>query len=215
METLRGKGLSEEEAREKVDEAVVLEKEARAREAEEQAKVLATAELNTLADAFGLDTSESRKALADKLQLKDKSDESTSAANQKMLSGILKRLDKNKTVGGTGGIEKLDILTDKYNAAKGDKEKMKALAKEYNMSVGDLEQSMRQTEFLGMAESTDPYTTDKLAKEMSAVASRDIATETASESTSTVSIDGVLKIVGDVVNGNGTFQSTTGALGVN
>jgi hypothetical protein len=153
--------------------------------------------------------------LADKLQVKDKSDESTSAANQKMLSGILKRLDKNKTVGGTGGIEKLDILTDKYNAAKGDKEKMKALAKEYNMSVGDLEQSMRQTEFLGMAESTDPYTTDKLAKEMSAVASRDIATETASESTSTVSIDGVLKIVGDVVNGNGTFQSTTGALGVN
>lgn len=214
METLMAQGLSREEAEKKVSEAVELEKTAREKEAEEQAKVLATSELNTLADAFGLDTSEERKQLAEKLQVKDKDNEATSAANQKMLAGILTRLDKNKNVAGADSIKKLDILTDEYNAVKDDKDKLKALAKQYNMSVGDLETAMRQTEFLGMAESQDEYTTEKLAKEMAAVEGRNIAAETASESASTLTVNGVIKFVGDVVNGNGTLQDTTAAMGV-
>jgi len=188
---------------------VKLEQTARDNEAEAQARVLPTEELNTLADAFGLEAADDRKGFAEKL----KTEEGDSSANQKMLATVLKRLDKNKNVDGANAIEKLDSLTDKYAEAKGDPEKLKQLAKSYNMSVGDLNKMMQQTEFLGMREETGTYTQEKLAKEMSAVAGRDIAAETASESASTQHISGEIRVTGDVVNGTGTLQGVTTSLG--
>jgi hypothetical protein len=208
-EALRSQGLSEKDIDNKIEESVKLEQTARDNEAEAQARVLPTEELNTLADAFGLETSDDRKSLAEKL----KTEEGDSSANQKMLATVLKRLDKNKNVDGANAIEKLDSLTDKYAEAKGDPEKLKQLAKSYNMSVGDLNKMMQQTEFLGMREETGTYTQEKLAKEMSAVAGRDIAAETASESASTQHITGEIRVTGDVVNGTGTLQGVTTSLG--
>ena len=204
--SLLEKGLNPEQS---VNNAIAMEKEARDREKEEQAKVLATSELNTIADSLGLDKSTDRQNLAKDLTGEKDDSSDANVANQKLVASVFDRLNKigDKDV---SAVKKLDQLTDRYKAAKDDPKALALLAKEYKMSTADLGKMMKQTAFLGMEEKTDPYTAQDLVAAMSESRYTDQAGETAENRNLTIS--GVLEFKGDVM-GQGTLAGNTGALG--
>jgi hypothetical protein len=203
---LKGKVADPEKV---LEDTISAEKQARATEAEAEAKVLPTSELNTIADALGLDKSTDRKDLAKNLT---GSEGDASVANQKLIAGVLETLNRTGDPDSkVSAIKRLDQLTDRYNAAKGDKKALEALAKEHKMSVSSLEKMMAQTEFLGMAENKGDYSAADFTAAMASSSNTDRGQEAESNSRR-INLEGTLVVKGELT-GTATLASTTGILG--
>ena len=130
-----------------------------------------------------------------------------------MLASVLKEVGKLK-IGDkdSTAVEKLDVLTDRFNATKTEEDRKK-LANEYGLNPRDLERMMAQTDFLGMGEKKDKYTSDDMRKAMDKVSGRNIAEEVKKDEERTMRITGgTVQFVGDV-NGKGTLSDVTAVSG--
>ena len=180
-----------------------------------QAKELADKDLgsdamNTLADAFGKTSKEDRHKFKEEVGKGGGKGES-GERNKQMVANVLKEVGKLTTITGadskTSAIDKLDMLTDEYAAAKTPDAK-KALAKKHGMSEDALESTMKKTEFMGMKDKKEKYTEKDLNESLGRVGKRDVETEVKKEADKTMKLTGTLQIKG-TVNGEGTLNDTT------
>lgn len=164
--------------------------------------------MNPLAEGFGLDADISNKDARQAFSKAIGSGTSADEANQRMVATAFDRVNKMDGLEGENAGQRLDKLTDEWAEAKTPEQKA-ALAKKRNISEGDLDKMMRQTEFLGMREDTDGYSTEDAIKGMSAASQRDIGKEVkeAAENKFTIT-GGTINFVGDVT-GTGTVSSIT------
>ena len=178
-----------------------------------QAKELADKDLgsdamNTLADAFGKTSKEDRHKFKEEVGKGGGKGESGDR-NKQMVANVLKDVGKLTTIGDskTSAIDKLDMLTDEYAAAKTPDAK-KALAKKHGMSEDALESTMKKTEFMGMKDKDKKYTEKDLNESLGRVGKRDVETEVKKEADRTMKLTGTLQVKG-TVNGEGTLNDTT------
>jgi len=178
-----------------------------------QAKELADKDLgsdamNTLADSFGKTSKEDRQKFKEEMGKGGGKGESGDR-NKQMVANVLKDVGKLTTIGDskTSAIDKLDMLTDEYAAAKTPDAK-KALAKKHGMSEDALESTMKKTEFLGMKDKKDKYTEKDLNESLGRVGKRDVETEVKKEADRTMKLTGTLQVKG-TINGEGTLNDTT------
>lgn len=208
-EKLRAEGYSEEEIEEKLERMTDLEKEGQEGAKEARERDLGNEAMNVLADAFGEKEGEGRQKFKQKME----KDDYSTKANQSTVASVLKQVGKlNIGDKDTTAVEKLDILTDKFHAAKTEDERKK-LASEYGLSVSSMDRMMAQTEFLGMKDKTDKYTSDDMRQAMDKVSGRNIAEEAKKDEERTMRITGgTVQFVGDVV-GKGTLSDVTAVSG--
>ena len=175
---------------------------------ESKDKDLGSDAMNTLADAFGKTSKEDRQKFKEDVGKGGGKGESGDR-NKQMVANVLKDVGKLSTIGdkNTSAIDKLDMLTDEYAAAKTPEAK-KALAKKHNMSEADLESTMKKTEFMGMKDKKEKYTEKDLNESLGRVGKRDVETEVKKEAERTMKLTGTLQIKG-TVNGEGTLNDTT------
>ena len=126
-----------------------------------------------------------------------------------MVANVLKDVGKISTLGdkNTSAIDKLDMLTDEYAAAKTPDAK-KALAKKHGMSEDALESTMKKTEFMGMKDKKEKYTEKDLNESLGRVGNRDVQADVKKEADKTMKVTGTLQLKG-AVNGEGTLNDTT------
>jgi hypothetical protein len=202
---MKDEGHSDEAIEKKLGRMSDLEKEGQALAKEAQERDLGNEAMNVLADSFGEKEVDSRQKFKQKLEgggFSSQVNKSTVASVLKQV-GKLKIGDKDATA-----VEKLDILTDKYSGAKTEEERKK-LASEYGLDSKELDRMMAQTEFLGMKDKKDKYTSDDMRKAMDKVGGRNIAEEVKKDEERTMRITGgTIQFVGDV-NGKGTFSDVT------
>lgn len=206
---LKDSGLSDEEIDKKLGRMSDLEKEGQALAKEARERDLGNEAINVLADSFGEKDVEGRQKFKQKIEGGGFSGQ----ANRNTVASVLKEVGKLK-IGDkdSTAIEKLDILTDRFNATKTEEDRKK-LANEYGLNSRDLERMMAQTEFLGMGEKKDKYTSDDMRKAMDKVSGRNIAEEVKKDEERTMRITGgTVQFVGDV-NGKGTLSDVTAVSG--
>lgn len=202
---LKDEGLTDEQIDKKLGRMSELEKEGQALAKEARERDLGSEAMNVLATSFGEKEVEGRQKFKQKMEGGGYS----SKVNQATVASVLKQVDKLK-IGDkdTTAVEKLDILTDKFNATKTEEDRKK-LANEYGLNVRDMERMMSQTEFLGMKDKKDKYTSDDMRKAMDKVSGRNIAEEVKKDEERTMRITGgTVQFVGDVV-GKGTLSDVT------
>ena len=202
---LKDSGMSEADIDKHMSAIADNEKVTQAAAKEAKDKDLGTDAMNTLADAFGKTSKEDRQKFKENV---GKGGES-GARNKDMVANVLKDVGKISTLGdkNTSAIDKLDMLTDEYAAAKTPDAK-KALAKKHGMSEDALESTMKKTEFMGMKDKTEKYTEKDLNESLGRVGNRDVQADVKKEADKTMKVTGTLQIKG-TVNGEGTLNDTT------
>jgi hypothetical protein len=206
---LKDSGLSDEEIENKL--GILFKDKAELKEMAKEAREhdLGNEAINVLADSFGEKAVEGRQKFKQKIE----GDGFSGQANRNTVASVLKVVGKLKLGDkDSTAIEKLDILTDRFNATKTEEDRKK-LANEYGLNPRDLERMMAQTEFLGMGEKKDKYTSDDMRKAMDKVSGRNIAEEVKKDEERTMRITGgTVQFVGDV-NGKGTLSDVTAVSG--
>jgi hypothetical protein len=163
---------------------------------------------NAIAEGFGIESGVASDELSDFKKTIEGGGEAQER-NLKMVAGVLDQV-KDLDIGDADAtsIEKLDALTDEYDAA--DAKEKKAMALKYGMTVGDMDRMMKQTDFLGMELTDEQYGQDRFDKALTAVGGKDIAAEVAMEEERQLSITGTVNLTG-VITGEGTFEDVVGA----
>jgi hypothetical protein len=204
---LRAGGMSEPDIVKNLGTMTGLEKDAQKIAKEAKDKDLGSDSMNTLADAFGKTTKEDRQKFSADL---GKSGGVAGDRNRQMVANVLKDVGK-LSIGGKDAtaIDKLDMLTDEYAAAKTSDAK-KALAKKHGMSEDALDSMMKKTEFMGMKDKAPGQYGEKDMKDaMGRVSGRDVGAEVKKEADKTMKLAGTLLIKG-TVNGEATAHEMTG-----
>lgn len=212
-EKLKAEGKSDAEIDAHIDQLVTANKAAQERFAEFQKQDITPADLQ-LAEAFGIDTSESNERLTEfKQMLKDSGGTSeASKRTQKMLADTLEEVDKLKGLEGDTAIEKLDKLTDEYHAAS--PAERKALAHKYGIDEKDLDSMMRRTDFMGlenvdMSKMSDKEREKTVGESLKRTMGKDIEAEVKAEEERQLKLTGTVNVTG-VIQGEGTFEDVTG-----
>ena len=205
---LKDSGMSEADIDKHMAAAADNEKVTQAAAKEAKDKDLGTDSMNTLADAFGKTSKEDRQKFKEEIGKGGGKGES-GARNKDMVANVLKDVGKISTLGdkNTSAIDKLDMLTDEYAAAKTPDAK-KALAKKHGMSEDALESTMKKTEFMGMKDKKEKYTEKDLNESLGRVGNRDVQADVKKEADKTMKVTGTLQLKG-AVNGEGTLNDTT------
>lgn len=196
---LSDKGMSKEEIDTQLGTMTELEKSSQAMAKEAKEKDLGSEAMNKLADAFGIQSVDERKAFKSKADLGTDSNK----RNVQMLTNVLDQVDKLEMQGQDGQkltkVEKLDQLIDQYAEAKTPQQK-KELAAKYKMSGDQLDRMMQQTEFLDAAGADKKLDEKRLTEGLKSVSGRNIEEEVKKEQERTIRITGgTIEVKGDIV----------------
>ncbi len=189
---LRDQGMSDEQIDATLGTMADVERETAARISDLRDSDLEGAS-ESIADAFGL-KDEERSNFAKSLQAPG----SYSDANKRMVAGVLGRVGRLDSLQGETAIDKLDMLTDQYAAARTPEER-KALAQQHGMDFTELDRMMNQTKHLKMADTESRYTSGDFVAAMEGVSDKDIAAEVQKEEERTLRITGgTIEVRGEI-----------------
>lgn len=200
-------GMSEEDIDEKL--GTMKAEEIKAREDLKAFRALDLGDAgNAIAEGFGIEAGVASDELSEFKKTIEGGGEAQ-GRNLKMVAGVLAKIE-DLDIGDADAtsIEKLDELTDEYDAA--DAAGRKKMAMKYGMQVSDLDTMMAQTDFMGMELTDEKYGQDRFDKALTAVGGKDIAAEVAEEEERQMKITGTVNVTG-VVTGEGTFEDVVGA----
>jgi hypothetical protein len=115
-----------------------------------------------------------------------------------MVADVLGRVGRLDSLQGETAIDKLDMLTDQYAAARTPEER-KALAQQHGMDFTELDRMMNQTKHLKMADTESRYTSGDFVAAMEGVSDKDIAAEVQKEEERTLRITGgTIEVRGEI-----------------
>lgn len=196
---LSDQGLSDEEIDQQLGTMADLERESQKLAKEAKEKDLGSDALNTLADAFGKDSAEERKAFQAKTDVGGENNK----RNVQMLANVLSTVDKLDVEGVEEGpdmqVRKLETLIDEYAKAATPEDKKK-MAEKYNLSGDQLDRMMKQTEFLGVSEEGQQLTEERLSDRLKSVSGITVEEEIKKEQERTIRITGgTIEVKGDIV----------------